>query len=354
MARRQHWLKARWRAVVGLLGGMAVVTYIIGLLLVVTISIEDGGSGWWGSFIDVFGDVALQFWLVIVTLVITAAQAIYLFPVRRPQLDMHRSSSHPRSVKVSLAIGALGAAGMGMGAILALHEATELFDVNISGDWSAALFFGVLIGVQWVVFGFLIVCFVRRGQRERVLGRFASSLFLGTSLEVLALIPLDVMVRRKTSCYCWSGTFYGLMWASGVGLFALGPMIVLPLVHRRRKRYYMQRCDACGHDMRGHLDADACDACGAGWSGGGVFGPLITCSCGHCLRSNPAAKACPSCGLARDPDPMIEALFRCTDCGYDMRGMPDASCCPECGAAWAQSSDEEATTSSRNAPSVSA
>jgi rubrerythrin len=50
-----------------------------------------------------------------------------------------------------------------------------------------------------------------------------------------------------------------------VGIVALGPAVLLPILSRRRKRWYAGRCDACGYDMTGTPSADRCPECGAGW-----------------------------------------------------------------------------------------
>ena len=111
---------------------------------------------------------------------------------------------------------------------------------------------------------------LKSGKRhEALLGRIAATLFVGTLVEAAAIMPIDVMYRRKQDCYCFAGTFgaYALLLAAG--LLTLGPAILLPVLARRRKRWYGSCCDCCGYDMTGLIGAsrviDRCPECGAGW-----------------------------------------------------------------------------------------
>jgi hypothetical protein len=116
-----------------------------------------------------------------------------------------------------------------------------------------------------LVFTPLIVAFLRQDDTESALARLASRLFLGTVIEVVALIPLDIMVRRKTSCFCGQGTFIALTTCFGIGTLLAGPAAWLPLLARRRKRWYRGHCPRCAYDMRGCLKAPHCPECGTGW-----------------------------------------------------------------------------------------
>ncbi len=135
---------------------------------------------------------------------------------------------------------------------------------SIATSW-APWIIGIAAAISWCVATPLLIAFCKGGKREDLLHRLAGALFVGTIVEVAAIIPLDVLVRRKESCYCWAGTYIALLVAGGVGLVFLGPMILLPVLMRRRKRWYEGRCELCGYDMSATLKAERCPECGTGW-----------------------------------------------------------------------------------------
>lgn len=189
-------------------------------------------------------------------------QLLFLVPVRRPVAAATRGISVWTS---------LGVAGL-MGGLLAGCVVLVIYDIvwlildedRLDEKFWAYLPPGVAL-LSWIVATPLLIAFCKTRPRERLLGRVAARLFAGTLIEVAAIIPIDVMVRRKTECYCGQGTFWALSICGGVGMFALGPAIFLPLISRRRKRWYANRCEICGYDMTGLADADRCPECGAGW-----------------------------------------------------------------------------------------
>jgi hypothetical protein len=207
-------------------------------------------------------DVLLDLENLIATLiwasVIAGAQAVFLWPVRRPA---------PRfgpGISVWFTIGAAGLAAALLSAGI-IAAAVDLLWLALFVEPGPASLWAVVatFALSWLIFTPLLVAFARRRQRETA--RISAGLFLGTLVETVAIIPLDVMVRRKTDCYCGQGTFWALVACGSVGLFALGPAIFLPILGRRRKRWYAGHCDACGYDMSGTPAADRCPECGAGW-----------------------------------------------------------------------------------------
>jgi hypothetical protein len=160
------------------------------------------------------------------------------------------------------AVAAL-AGGVAMAALGLVRLVTgEEIDEHIWGwAWIAVLVPG------WIAATPLLLAFCRMRTRESGLSRIASLLFIGTVVEGAAVIPLDIMIRRRTDCYCAEGTFFALLACIGVGLFALGPAILLAPLARRRRRWLGGRCEICGYDMSGCRNAPRCPECGAGWRG---------------------------------------------------------------------------------------
>lgn len=205
---------------------------------------------------------------------VTLMQAIFVWPVRRPMPGRGGISA-----RASLAIAGLCAALLATALIMALREipwliqtyapqppgGTKVSDSQAAWPMPLSLPFFAMVGLTWIIVTPLLIAFVRGPMFERRLGRLAAILFTGTIVEVAAIIPIDVLVRKKSGCYCEQGSMWALTICGGVGTVFLGPAIWLPLLAKRRKRWYAGHCDACGYDMRGCMKAERCPECGCGW-----------------------------------------------------------------------------------------
>jgi len=190
-------------------------------------------------------------------------QLVFLWPVRKPRGTGERGVS----LWLSLGVAALAIVLLVGGVIAVGADVVWLVTDDYPADVMYRVFYGFL-GVSWLVATPLLIVFSRRKRREGFLGRVASLLFLGTMVEVAATIPIDVLVRRRTDCYCAQGTYWTLTVCGAVGFFALGPAIFLTVLGRRRARWYGGRCEVCGYDMSSTPRAERCPECGAGWRDG--------------------------------------------------------------------------------------
>jgi hypothetical protein len=169
-------------------------------------------------------------------------------------------------VQLSVAIAAVISGVVVAALVAAAYSAVKLVwqsDESAGAAWAVGAL--ITLVVSWGVSTPLLLAFVRRTHPEYALSRIASILFLGTLIEAAAIIPLDVMVRRKSSCYCGEGTFFALTALWSVGLLVLGPAVYLLPLGRRRKRLMDGKCGACGYDMSAAHEHDRCPECGAGW-----------------------------------------------------------------------------------------
>lgn len=186
---------------------------------------------------------------------------LFLLPVRKPGANAPR-----RPLWISLVVAGLLVGTLLAGAVLAVgHTLFAITDGDLPGD--GVIVWGTIgIGAGgWLVATPLLIAFTRRGRPEHVVQRVAARLFTGTIVEAAAIIPLDALVRRKEDCVCATGTYLALTLCGAVGLFVLGPAVLLPLVARRRKRWYAGHCDVCGYDMTRTKSLDRCPECGSGW-----------------------------------------------------------------------------------------
>lgn len=222
------------------------------------------------SLVDALPQLEFWGWYGASAGLIAILQAAILLPVRKPapawKAGQGPAAHAGRSMWLTIAAAGSMCGLLWGGAVLAAADAVWL----VSGrDWAqldeAWRWLVVPPALGWIVATPLLVRFARGGRREDRLGCLASRLFLGTIIEVVAIIPLDVMVRRRTDCYCERGTFLALVGCGTVGLAALGPAVLLPLLARRRKRWYASRCEVCLYDMAGTPGAERCPECGSGW-----------------------------------------------------------------------------------------
>lgn len=225
----------------------------------------------WSGFGRSLSDREYALWAISGILIISTLQGLFVLPVRQPA----PLRDHGWPIRISLAIAALSIAAMGLALLFAVGAALELGGLHprkelegLTGNsrrWAEILLPLATAAMLWAEATVLLIAFCRRGRRETILSRVAALVFTGTMIETAAIIPLDVMVRRRESCYCDTGTFFALNLLGTVGIFALGPAVFLPILSRRRKRWYEGRCEACGYDMRGTPGAPRCPECGAGW-----------------------------------------------------------------------------------------
>ncbi|MDX2131828.1 MAG: hypothetical protein SFY69_07235 [Planctomycetota bacterium] len=198
---------------------------------------------------------------IVTTLAFVGLHVLFLWPIRKPG-----AAGDGRGIVWSLIVAGLLVGALATGLVLAVGNAViVVVGANNPSDefigWAGA---GVL-AAGWLVSTPLLIAFTRRGRPESVLQRLSARLFMGTIVEAAAIIPLDVLVRRREDCVCATGTYLGLSLCGAVGLFVMGPAVLLPLLAKRRRRWYAGRCEVCGYDMTTTTGLDRCPECGSGW-----------------------------------------------------------------------------------------
>jgi len=179
----------------------------------------------------------------------------------------------PRPLWISLMVGGLASALLTLGFIGTL---VSLFHSDSGVAWPFAETFNQGIGASTSGFPWLIVFFVAAvwaiwllffalvwaGKPSSAFRRVYRMLLTGSVLELLITVPVDVQVRKRTSCYCGEGTFIGLIVGITLAAWAFGPGIVLLFLTRRmERRRELQVCVRCGYDLR-RLPGDRCPECG--------------------------------------------------------------------------------------------
>ncbi len=262
------------------LGGMAVYTLLLVFvatflfaLLVVSPPWEPQTKRNWveiGS--KALGEGEWWSWALPGAAIIAASQFLFLLPVvrlRPPQGDRQRP------LAVSLVLGGLVASLLTLGLALGL---VELLAGLVHGDLSTNPWGGrdlldrawvwpgaaVTLFGSWLLWSGLLFVFTRKLWADRVIGRLAMLLLGGTVAELLVVVPIDVMVRRRTSCECGTGTFWSLCISAVALLWLTGPGITLALTSKRRRLVRATHCAACGQ-AKGPTPGRACPECGYAW-----------------------------------------------------------------------------------------
>jgi hypothetical protein len=160
---------------------------------------------------------------------------------------------------VSLAVGGLFAALLSSGIIASIGSLFHLSAKDLPdncGRLLIALLVACWIGWLWI----FAICLV--GEWTDCYRKLYRFLLAGTVLELAITIPIDVSVRRRTTCYCDEGTFWALLVGIVSILWILGPGVVLLfLVRRIQRREQFGYCRRCGYDLR-HLPSNRCPECG--------------------------------------------------------------------------------------------
>lgn len=190
-------------------------------------------------------------------------QSVLVLPFRFDRPQRRRGVAVYSSLAVAaIGLGVLVAAAVGsVGAVIA-HYVPSSFD-----EGYVLLLMLAALGVSWAGCTTLLVAYVHVSDKasDSVIAGLARVLFRGSIVEFVALIPLDVMVRRKTGCYCGEGTLFALIGVGSVALIMAGPAALLPLLARRRAFRQDRACEWCGYDMTGTPGASVCPECGKPW-----------------------------------------------------------------------------------------
>lgn len=274
-SRRPFWM-SRWPAIAAWWLLQSLLIYFIGAVWAESANQVDPAKNPVGLFgLDDLGRMLLNrdciVWCVVVSVLTALAQAVFLWPVRKPGAKQARGWS----LRVSLGVAGLAMTGLAAGLFFTVTYSIHLFyleprqqswsDIIPGSNRWGAWYLAVACVVSWCVFTPLLVAFCKQGPRESLLARLSARLFLGTMIEIVAIIPLDVMARRRDSCYCLAGTYFALGICGAIAIFFIGPALLLPLLAKRRRRWYFNKCDVCAYDMSGCLSAAQCPECGSGW-----------------------------------------------------------------------------------------
>ncbi len=275
----------RWRLVILLLVFLPVYLWLMmSIGFVVSILVFEPGeydfsmlSGlldpeeWWEDIItEKFG----WCFLLIPGLLLAATQIAFVAPAFSRRMRMGRGGGRPLWLTLvgAALIGGILTVGLfySLGELLQFWEDGEMwaFGYLEGKSWGseglAAVVFWLLILVGWAIWIPLLYVFTRRTDPKRLHNRLVIVLLGGTIIETLVIVPVDIMVRRRTDCYCETGTFLALCCSIWALLWLTGPGIILAVTSRRRRRWGDTHCLNCGY-AKGPTPGDRCPECGFEW-----------------------------------------------------------------------------------------
>jgi hypothetical protein len=231
---------------------------------------------------EVLANPAGWVYLVMPALLLALSQLAFVVPAFGTHVRMERGKSRPLW-KTLLAVGLVGGF-LTVGLFYTLGEACQWWeDAQVwpwqmaeQRGWNVPTFGGAIFWAQvllgWAIWTVILWSATRRADPKRLHSRLAIVLLGGTVLEVLITVPIDIMVRRRTDCYCATGTFFALCCAVWATLWLAGPGIILAVTSRRRRGWGESHCLSCGY-AKGPSPSDRCPECGYQWGGRGAEGP---------------------------------------------------------------------------------
>ena len=209
-------------------------------------------------------DVTGKIWLVAIAAVWATLTVAFLAPITgRVQLLQHGRSLRS-SVAVAVLMGSV-ICGLIMGAliegVLALMTSTEE-EFYALQRLSAIAVISAVIGA-WIVGGALWAFFLRRSASSRNpagLDLLLRRILAGTAVELVLGLPIALLIRRRSECYCSTATFFNFAFGTAALLWICGPWSVLFLTRKARANWSRTACASCGYPRRS--GGSECSECG--------------------------------------------------------------------------------------------
>jgi hypothetical protein len=173
-------------------------------------------------------------------------------------------------LRLSLLAAIWIAAMLAVGIVFALMQAQDLLlsrfmpgSSNLQDETKVIIGLVCLVA-SWCIFTPIVLAYRRGVDEATFVGRVINALFVGTIIELMLTIPIDVMARRRSTCHCAETSFWSMVIGIALAFVTVGPMILLLPVGRRLARRRLGACVVCGYDLRSTPRLARCPECGAG------------------------------------------------------------------------------------------
>jgi len=269
-------MRRSWRWLIFLIGLpiYTAVLWAIAFSAIVLLNAPDDFLSTWQDLLadpeDIFTEPLAWIWSTGPVLLIAGTQALMVGP-----FVTFRPVRGPRAhcLVVSILVCALVASMLVLGLVFAILELFDVWEEPLNmdeGPWGGELSLWLTLPVllvSWVFWSLVFFRFTRRRRSFGIVGRLIDILLAGTIIETILIVPVDIMVRRRTDCYCATGTFHALLLATFAVLWLAGPGALIVFTRRRRRRWADMYCLNCGYE-KGPSPGERCPGCGYEWKRG--------------------------------------------------------------------------------------
>lgn len=167
-----------------------------------------------------------QYWMWIVILILNQ-WALLSLPV-----DLaNKRPAGKRSLTFQITASALSMGLLIAGLAVAL---SEVLKGDASFNWTGWIFFGVL-GISWLFWARIFSTWSRKLDAQDFIKKNCRTLFRGSVLQLLVVVPCHIYVRSKEYCCAGLGTAIGLACGLAVMLVSFGPGILFLYVEQLKK-----------------------------------------------------------------------------------------------------------------------
>lgn len=208
-------------------------------------------------------------------LLIVVTQVLFLWPLRG---GIIRARPDGKPLMKTIIVAGFVAAVMTLALLLGIAATVQLiwamstasdpadFDPGETGMWIAIVICGAALVGSWILWTIVLKRFASRHPPDTQFSKIVGLLLAGTVIETVVLLPTDIMLRRRTDCYCGTGGFYALCFSAWALLWLCGPGAYLAVTSKRRRAWATGHCVRCGY-AKGPSPAAKCPECGHDWSG---------------------------------------------------------------------------------------
>ncbi len=246
----------------GVLGALVIASFFVSVVAAsAALSMLGGASVW--EFLEVLGSALM--WhgesgrlIAVCCAFVVLTQGAFLLPTFSP---LTRGGSQ-RSLRWTATAAAGMIAAFTAAWLWALATTLTLYIPDGAPGDLVIIMIVPLCGAfvaSWLYWGAVFFRCATSSSRPEF--RLMRMVFGATGVLVAATIPLDVLTRRKTQCYCGAGSLVALCWGLGGAFWLLGPWLLRHRITRMRRDLSGGYCMRCGH-ARGPSPSQVCSECG--------------------------------------------------------------------------------------------